>query len=380
MKPMVQHGLTLVTYTYNDARLVNELLEAAAEWTVIPSKVVVVDDHSATPYSPPEQTRHLPFPLQIIRLAKNSGPAMAKKVGLETVSAETEIIFSIDCDIRPDRDWLRQALPHLQEREIGLLGSPTRYPEGTDSASRYLHLLYRSLYQDKKHPDFMGAGVWLLRSEVWRAAGGFGDFTGRTHEDHVFSQRIRAAEYKLFLFQESPVIQVRKLGRRSIASEPAAYLGPSLKKVIERNGFHVAINPYAEQVLARLTTILEHGDLHLVYIELLCHCAMLAALTQAGTKFDGHIRSNASLGKAIQRTLKGCPRMHELLQQDLQKMAFQLEGDEGKETPEFWEPILNIFTPLQTAGVFDWLEREGIADIKREDQTVAFDFHYLGNH
>ena len=51
--------LVMVTYTHNDAQLLNGLLREVSRWSIAPSHIFVIDDASDTPYVLPLELKSL---------------------------------------------------------------------------------------------------------------------------------------------------------------------------------------------------------------------------------------------------------------------------------------------------------------------------------
>ena len=71
--------------------------------------------------------------------ARNLGITRAKHDALG--AATGEILVLMDCDVRPDPDWLRRCLPLLARPDIGLVCGPVVHDAGTDIVSRYVRPL-----------------------------------------------------------------------------------------------------------------------------------------------------------------------------------------------------------------------------------------------
>jgi glycosyltransferase involved in cell wall biosynthesis len=201
---------TLVAYTYNDHELVRGLLDQLPSWTARPKEVVVVDDGSAEPFTDERPDR-------IIRHDTNQGFAAAKRSGLQ--AATRKFICSLDCDIRPDADWLASCLPVAARPEVGVVSSPilTGWDEGV--ISRYLRT-FMSLHQDRSGAvaALDGGGAWLMRREVWERSGaGMEPLSGPLRSDIAFFRRVAELGLALWINPDVAARQVRRFDRFSLA-------------------------------------------------------------------------------------------------------------------------------------------------------------------
>ena len=363
-----------ITYTYNDATLVNALLGEIRRWTVKPDVVLVVDDGSATPYAPDaDAPAGGPLP-QILRLEPNQGPGRAKRAGLTAAAAAgAEVILSLDADIRPHPDWLATALPRLADPAVGLVGAEFAHGLSGDSLSRYLRTFFTPAPEDKTVP-FLGAGLWLLRRDIWDGLDGFGDFEQITHEDLYLCRKIAAAGLTMWSVNSKPVRQIRRLHRCAYVRREMAYLGLAIRKWAETHGLENALRPLAEQASARMEQILEQGEAEFLYLEIFRYTATLAWLrANAPAPADRNTTARDLLAACL-GGLAAYPNTLALLCADLAAIGLP-------------QGLCRII-PAALAAV-PWLEAErlhplllklemhGVREFAREEREMPFDGHYL---
>ena len=379
---------TLCTYTYNDARLAHDLLKHAAGWPARPVEVIVVDDGSVTPFTlePGEAEAFGPgADVRVIRLADNAGAGVCKAAGLS--AAKSEYILSLDCDIRLGKAWLPAALDMAGRSGVGLVGGAVVSDGGEDAVSRYLHEVDHHL-RPEGETDFVSGAAWLLPRAVWEAAGGFGGYTARTHEDHHFCTRVREAGYKIMACVEaSDVRQVRVLSRGDMLRRFRAWLETSLR---EQSAPYDTIQVSAFQVckesMRRLEYLLRssNGDVMLVYLEVLLCLYTLQYM--CGFK-DNEASQGAAqaLRLAAGELLAERPRTMALLAEDLDWTDENAPKPDAADGPtphqigqwqHFWRMM---FEPLR--GLFDSslgrkLEDEGIFSLLEEDSRVKTDYSF----
>lgn len=366
--------LAMVTYTFNDARLADGLLRSVPTWSVRPQRVLVVDDGSATAYAPPQMPEGAP-PVAIERLDENRGPAGAKAHGLAAV-ADSDMVLSVDCDIRPAPYWVARAKELLAEEGVGLVGGIITCDAGSGPTARYM-ARYDILDFDPQKTGFLTGNIWLMRGEVWTAVGGFGAHSGPTHEDFAFCRRLAEQGYVLRRVEDAPVRQVRRMSRRALAAQHSRYTGASVRAVVERKSLWDGLGPIVQLVSMRMSSAVQRGEDVFVYMELLLFARLMLDLFAARTRFVPQgLLDVAEFRAALMGRLEPYPTVRGLLADDLADASPAPPGG-GTGARDVWETLLDMFTPFIRAGVFDRLEREGVATLRREDAENAFDFHYL---
>ena len=366
-----------VTYTYNDAALVDALLSDILRWPVKPSTILVVDDGSEPAYALPAKLRGAgnAGALQILRLAPNQGPARAKRAGINAAAASNaEVILSLDADIRPHPAWLPAALPYLADPDIGLVGAEFAHGLGGDTLSRYLRTFFTPNSGDAA-ATFLRAGLWLMRRDVWLDLDGFDNFAQPTHEDLYFCRKLNAAGLRMQAVNTKPVSQIRRLHRHAYMRREMAYLGFAIHKVAQRRGLKKALQPLAEQASARLSHILARNEAEFLYLEIFKYAALLAWLQKNST--------TPALAREVEMQLTHClsalipyPNTAALLYEDLTAMGLPQERFAAALDRPFPSPLPGgeDLHPLLLK-----LELCGIKNLSAEEQAVAFDTHYLSS-
>lgn len=194
--------VTLVTYTYNDHELVDDLLKSINSWTLQPSRVIVVDDGSTPSYWTDKAT--------VIRLSSNRGFAEAKQAGISAVTGK--FILSLDCDIRLNSEWLYRNIQLAARQDIGIVTSGISYLFHEAVVDRYIKFFIR--YPATEYAEKLNnGGAWLFRKDVWNTTGGFSKFKGVLAEDIWFSQNVYKNGYKLFSSKHTQAYEVRRYNR-----------------------------------------------------------------------------------------------------------------------------------------------------------------------
>lgn len=103
-----QSDIIVVVVTYNRPKLLKKVVDAVKLQTILPSKVVVIDNNSDQPLSPWFQKQPL---LEIHRLSKNIGGAGGFSKGIKIASSYNyKWIWLLDDDAIPDVDALENLL------------------------------------------------------------------------------------------------------------------------------------------------------------------------------------------------------------------------------------------------------------------------------
>ncbi|MDR2744075.1 MAG: glycosyltransferase [Desulfovibrio sp.] len=374
--------LSLVTYTYNDHDFALDLLKTVPSFAR-PDEIIVVDDGSAVPFPAPEGVR-------VVRSEGNRGPAQAKRLGIG--AARGDIVLSLDCDIRPHRRWIHNALPLLADPKVALVGA-TIIPALADNyLSRALHRLARPA-RTNHSADFVSAGCWLLRRALWSAFGGLDGYGGTTHEDAWFSLAAARAGFVLMRADRYPVYEKRRLHRLQYWRRKMAYT------LTER--FCVAMRDHDARAAAMLRGHLEKalrygresGEMAFLYIELVKMVAFAARSLEKASRYargpedgagqkaganDCPVSENLTPGGAIAAALRffrPYPAISALMREDLAALGFPPAGaEDGAPSFSYLESMFTAAVPKEALTELDasWPEK-----LRREDMEKRYDFHYL---
>lgn len=415
--------LVMVTYTHNDAELLNGLLASINRWSIKPAHIFIIDDASSCPYALPEELKQgfggsaalsaqatgsfeerksLPG-LDIIRPGKHLGPAQAKSFGIDLAfDAGAEAVLSIDSDVRLPKHWLKEALKISGEKTVGLVGSDLEHGLAGDVLSDYLRE-FESVPHGIVETQFLGAGVWLLRKDVWRSSGGLAEHSQYTHEDLYFCNVLKNLGYSLVAHNEPPAAQVRRLRARSHFNRQLCYLGFAMLGVSKSKGVDAALSLVAEQAAARLERSAALNKPAFFYIELLWMSSLLFYLASRGATGENPGHACKDVGNELRALLTGYPEIKKLLQEDLSGMhlvgedfAPPLSGQVADSVklgnPEAQEGIDADFREKGKASalaqvIFDlWLnypicmqdlEHREILRMYKENREMNFSDHYL---
>ena len=257
---------SLVTYTYEDATLVNGLLESALGWTEPPERIIVVDDGSSQAYAPPFNDERL----RVIRNIKNLGVTRTKGIGI--AAAETPYVLSVDCDSRLSDDWISSSSRLVRGENVALVSSPISHKAFPDMASRYW-AVYGDLHNhdSPSEVDFLTGGVWLLSKEIWERVGGFEGYEKRTFQDHYYCAKLRKTGCRLMVNSEVEALQVRRMSRRAIARKLWTWIEAIFKDGLqdERRFWDQAVSFFLSKTFERIEMHIADNAVEFIYIEIL---------------------------------------------------------------------------------------------------------------
>lgn len=367
--------VSLVTFTYNDASLAGELLAGVPGWSVRPDEVIVVDDGSAPPFTPPVTNP----PTRVVRFDANQGITRAKHAG---VSAATgDVVLALDCDTRLSPDWLAVCLERLAEPGVAMVSGPVVHGAGTDLVSRYLRAFgdNHNLGADGEVP-FIPGNAWLIRAEAWRQAGGMAGHDRAVCEDHYLCHRLRELGWKLMADPRAVAVQTRRISRPALARRIWTWCGWAFKENLPAPpdmpafAFAHLTRPMAE----RLEAAVNMGEPLFVYLELFYWSYCLADLLAHGERALGYPPElRASLWGGLRAFLGARPRLFRLFRADLAQAGqtpppgVSRAGEGG-----IWGDSLDIFAALSGSGIWGWLDGPGAERMLAEDRTVERHFSF----
>ena len=363
--------ITLCTYTYNDEALALGLIASVPLWTLRPQRLLVVDDGSTPPFALPQDTGSMEA--ELLRLQKNRGVGKAKATGLSR--AKTELILSLDCDMRLAPVWLSEAVPLALLPDVGIVGAPFVTDAGSGIVGRYLKRKHFDAKQSPEEAPFLPGCIWLFRQEVWRAAEGFGGYTGRTGEDHAFCGRVKRLGLRL-LKMGKEARQVRRLSRIAMVKRALAWHGAPMRKGCQNpETLKTGTMLLTKGLIQRLESALQMNEPLFVYLEMLLLVVYGAACCEGLAK--NHPREAAVCAGALLCGLTELcapfPRLTELLWRDL--AAFKLEPPETTVHCPIWQSALDALATLVRGGIFDYIERFLPLLLEEDDERVDFSFY-----
>jgi len=357
----VGHTLTLSTYTYNDARLVDELLASVATWSRQPDEIIVTDDGSGVPYVGPVGCR-------VVRLPENRGITVAKRTGIS--AATCDVILSIDCDARLTPNWLDIVMPHMLRPEVGLASGSTAHVVGEDAVSHYL-----AKFGDNHNAEARGAvefipgNAFVIRRDVWRQVDGFGSHDRRVLEDHVLCARLAKAGFTLHADGDAKCMQVRRISRTTMCRRLWSWLEPAAKQQLppDPDVVRFVLEVFIAPLIERVHVALEADDLRLIYVDLLHVCYELCELLLDRARAQPSSTLYDELRSDLAERIAASDQVAALFRSDLEQLGHTLPAPARHPR---WSEVFLVFDVLTEAGFFEWMATEGIAAFQKDDASV----------
>lgn len=111
--------VTAVVVTFNRRELVQRLLGALAQGTVVPDEIVVVDNASTDGTAELVGGRDWGVPVHLLALPENTGGAGGFRAGtLAAVERGADLVWLMDDDGTPEHDCLELLLPYLSTHDF----------------------------------------------------------------------------------------------------------------------------------------------------------------------------------------------------------------------------------------------------------------------
>ena len=191
-------SVSIIVPVYNNPHDLRECLAALIASSPPDAEIIVVDDAStdATPAVAAQMG------MQVLQLAKNSGPAAARNYGAQ--QSQGDILFFVDADVVILPDAVQRVVQRFTEQpDLGaVFGSYDDHPRATGVVSRYRNLLHHFVHQHGHvEASTFWAGCGAIRRSVFLEVGGFDAerFPRPSIEDIEIGYRLRRAGYRILL-------------------------------------------------------------------------------------------------------------------------------------------------------------------------------------
>jgi GT2 family glycosyltransferase len=249
--------LSVVLPFFNNPAYLERCL-AALRGSDVPFELILVDDCSTD-----ERARQVAQRSggQVLRLERNSGPAVARNAGAR-VAAGAVLAF-VDSDVVVETDTLRKLRQVFEEEPAvaACFGSYDDQPDSRGIVTEYRNLLHHFVHQNgPREATTFWAGCGAVRSALFRELGGFDEAYARPSiEDIELGMRIKRAGGSIRL---RPDIQCKHLKRWRFLE--------MIRVDVERRAI-----PWTHLLLERPET---GGDLNLQASQKLCVALVFLAL------------------------------------------------------------------------------------------------------
>ena len=186
--------ISVVIPVYNSAGTIGECLSAVYNSEFRDYEVIVVDDCST------DNTIDIAkrFRCRILKLGKNSGPAVARNLGVK--NAEGDIIIFIDSDVLLDKDAVGLIARNFEDKNtMAVSGIYSKEPANKSWFNWYISL-QKYLFWTKANTDeysSFGPRLGAIRKSVFNEIEGFNP-RFKQMEDYEFGRRL-TEKYKVVL-------------------------------------------------------------------------------------------------------------------------------------------------------------------------------------
>lgn len=189
-----KNEVSVIICTYNAGKSIADTLKSVFKSSYKNLEVIVIDDAST------DNTLDLckSFPIKIIKLEKNRGPAFSRNVGVR--SAKGKIIIFLDSDVIFPPDLFNNMLAYMENQPdiagVGTISSP--FPLNPGFYSRYFALQENQkitqLFGKERcvYSNFVCTRCGCLKNSVFEEIGGFNEnYKTPSIEDYDFSMRMK---------------------------------------------------------------------------------------------------------------------------------------------------------------------------------------------
>ena len=200
---------SVVIPNYNSSRTITQCIEAVL--AMKPAEVIVVDDGS-TDDSPQLLSK---YPIKLIRLPRNVGPAEARNVGVR--NAKHPWVMFTDTDVINFPDTLKRAEKFITTQKdaqfVAFVGafSPRLPHRNVLSNYKHLYLCYLFKYQDE-FITTLNTSLTFIRKDIYLKAGGLKQELRVLGEDTELGTRLVRQGYHIRMAHD---IQMTHLKRYS---------------------------------------------------------------------------------------------------------------------------------------------------------------------
>lgn len=197
-----QPFVSIIVPALNEEKYIGQCLSALKTITY-PSdrcEIIVVDNGST------DQTVSIASELGVsVQVAPKVTISALRNLGVKRAKGDVVAFVDADCVVSPG--WLRAAIPHLANKELGAVGSRYQHPENP-------HWIEKVWYSQVKDLNYFGPVRWLSGGNIvmsrscFEKVGGF-DEQLRTNEDIDLCDRIQRTGFEIF---SDPEVKVTHLG------------------------------------------------------------------------------------------------------------------------------------------------------------------------
>ena len=207
---MNQTRVSVIVPCRNERAFIGALLDALERSQTPPDEVIVVDGGSTdgtVEIVREHRRRSSRYQLYVVEMP---GASIPQAVNVGVSLATGTFIVRLDAHSMPKPDYISRAVPHLEDRRVGVVGGVWSVTAGASGpvaaaiARAGSHALgagdaaYRTLHSGGVPRDVDTVPFGCFRKEVWADLGGF-DESLHTNEDYDFNYRVRRVPRRVVL-------------------------------------------------------------------------------------------------------------------------------------------------------------------------------------
>lgn len=234
----MNYKVSVIVPAYNAAQDVPKLIAALKKQTVKPLEYILIDDCSS------DNTKEMAKDFfQVHSTPKNSGPAMARNLGMKM--AKGDYYAFLDSDCRPEPDWMEKLFKCLTEKNEDVITGSYFVNACTITGKAIAaqgfpcggSLGFEKMWQvsPEGYVEKISTGNFIIKKSVVEKHGGFDEDFSYCFEDAWFTHKLVSAGIKIYY---CPEIEVEHVARESFLSFVKWHYsrGEGLKPFKERVG------------------------------------------------------------------------------------------------------------------------------------------------
>jgi len=191
---MKKNSVTVVIPTANRGELLEDSLDSVLAQSITPERIVIVDNGSNRCF----ENKTPPDVVSIIRTEQNIGASKARNIGLR--SAETDFVAFLDDDDIWDKEFIRNALQEILQRECDVVVGALHRRRGRSSKESSLYKQFPDKLEEQRKVYYSNPGIggqnFLGRKDFLISIGGFNENMVGS-EDRDIAARILEAGGKI---------------------------------------------------------------------------------------------------------------------------------------------------------------------------------------
>jgi glycosyltransferase involved in cell wall biosynthesis len=208
--------ISVIVPVYNGGDQIVQCMEALFASTFLSFEIIVVDDGSTDGTADRVRTMakgQTAVDVRIMHTEKQSGPAVARNLGVDHAAGEIILFIDADVIVRPETIGLVAADFTKKPDVAALFGSYDDEPGPPDFMSQYRNMFHHYHHQHSSPDAYtFWAGCGAIRKTIFEEINGFNHklYSRPSIEDIELGYRVRKLGYRILLDKD---IQVKHLKR-----------------------------------------------------------------------------------------------------------------------------------------------------------------------